>query len=1072
MPDPGAGYTLYKVVRSDGTPIRVGDQAWTTDRTFDSAGVSHIDYELHLLDDNSSGIYTVYFKPAVTGPVSVASVGPVSSPQAGALNSVPVAFNEPIDPTTFTSANLSLSLNGGPNLIAANSGITITQISPSTFNIGGLDILTASGGNYVLTVTAAGIEDPFGDVGAGSLSAGWATAGNQPVIVSVGAKNPARRNSPLDTATVIFTQAINPNSFDDSDISLTLGSNPTNRITSGVTITQLSDTTYQISGLSSLTAADGIYTLTINTSGVSDMQGDSGVGSASETWTTSTVAPTIAVLQDGFQSPRNIVVPSIDVTFSEPIDPTTFTYKDITYSKTGGPNLITSAITIAPIAGTDNTEFEISNFNNFVSSIDGSYTFTVNTAGVTDLYGNVATGAEAGSTASDTFVLQTTAPAAPTGLAISPDTGVSATDNLTDTGHITLTGTIAAPGLTVEVYDGLTNHLADAIVTGTTFSASLSLAPGSHNLRVYAVDSAANVSADSYDMIFVDTTPPTAIFTTPTQATPQSAVSSVQFSFGKIIDGTSLTPDDLSLTLNGGPNLIDAGVSIHLVSAATNTYEIDGLASLNSSPGAYVLTLNTNQVRDLAGNSGLAPTIASWTVAPAKVAASFSNLTAFQVLNRGTASIILSGTVSGGSTLLSAGETVSITLNGVTQNATINASGGFAASFDVSALPVSSTPYPVTYAYSGDSGLLPVSDSTTTALRIFALPATGTLSAAPSQIIYDGTADVTAWASATLSGAANGLSPTGSTTLQFYVGAAPIGTPMSSPPVNAGVYTVVASYNGDANFSAAQSAPLTFTISRATPTVTLSSPPASITYDSTNSVTAWVKATISGVSGAPAPSGPISYIYYTGTTASGTPLSAPPVNAGTYTVVAAYGGNSNYLSGQSGPVTFTISQPTAALSAFFKVDDGTAQRSMVRSLTVTFSSAVSIQNGAITLTDNLGNPIAFTLSTTDNTVFTLTFSGSQFIGRSLANGRYVLTVHSALVNAGSAHLSGDQTLNFWRLFGDFYGTGTVNNADKSLFAQVYKGLNPSYSSYFDYDANGVFNASDLNAFTQDFGKSI
>ena len=33
LPDPGAGYVLYKVVRSDGTVIPVGDQAWTTDRT-------------------------------------------------------------------------------------------------------------------------------------------------------------------------------------------------------------------------------------------------------------------------------------------------------------------------------------------------------------------------------------------------------------------------------------------------------------------------------------------------------------------------------------------------------------------------------------------------------------------------------------------------------------------------------------------------------------------------------------------------------------------------------------------------------------------------------------------------------------------------------------------------------------------------------------------------------------------------------------------------------------------------------------------------------------------------------
>ena len=53
LPDPGAGYTLYKVVRSDGTVIPVSDQAWTTDRTISPTGRGTVDYELHILDDNS-----------------------------------------------------------------------------------------------------------------------------------------------------------------------------------------------------------------------------------------------------------------------------------------------------------------------------------------------------------------------------------------------------------------------------------------------------------------------------------------------------------------------------------------------------------------------------------------------------------------------------------------------------------------------------------------------------------------------------------------------------------------------------------------------------------------------------------------------------------------------------------------------------------------------------------------------------------------------------------------------------------------------------------------------------------
>ena len=53
--------------------IPVSGQAWTTDRTFDAAGNSEVDYQLHILDDNSTGSYTVYYKPT-------AAVAPPSAP--------------------------------------------------------------------------------------------------------------------------------------------------------------------------------------------------------------------------------------------------------------------------------------------------------------------------------------------------------------------------------------------------------------------------------------------------------------------------------------------------------------------------------------------------------------------------------------------------------------------------------------------------------------------------------------------------------------------------------------------------------------------------------------------------------------------------------------------------------------------------------------------------------------------------------------------------------------------------------------------------------------------------------
>ncbi len=89
------------------------------------------------------------------------------------------------------------------------------------------------------------------------------------------------------------------------------------------------------------------------------------------------------------------------------------------------------------------------------------------------------------------------------------------------------------------------------------------------------------------------------------------------------------------------------------------------------------------------------------------------------------------------------------------------------------------------------------------------------------------------------------------------------------------------------------------TIGRATPSVTLASASSAIAYDGMADVTCWAMPQLTGVSGASTPGGSASLIFYAGPSAAGTPLSSPPVNAGTYTVVAAYAGDTNYTAAQA-----------------------------------------------------------------------------------------------------------------------------------------------------------------------------
>ena len=173
-----------------------------------------------------------------------------------------------------------------------------------------------------------------------------------------------------------------------------------------------------------------------------------------------------------------------------------------------------------------------------------------------DLAGNTGTGSE-----SVTWTLITQAPAAPTDLAISPNTGAS--PGLTGTPAVTLTGMLAEPGLSVDVMDGNTD-LGYANVTGTTFSMPLDLIAGANQLAVTAIDAAGNVSQAATFNAFLDETPP--IVTAIAAVTPNprnTPVDSVDVTLSKPIDAATFTTADLTLTENGGTtNLITSAVTI------------------------------------------------------------------------------------------------------------------------------------------------------------------------------------------------------------------------------------------------------------------------------------------------------------------------------------------------------------------------------------------------------------------------------------------------------------------------------------------------------------------------------
>ncbi len=166
------------------------------------------------------------------------------------------------------------------------------------------------------------------------------------------------------------------------------------------------------------------------------------------------------------------------------------------------------------------------------------------------------------------------------------------------------------------------------------------------------------------------------------------------------------------------------------------------------------------------------------------------------------------------------------------------------------------------------------------------------------------------------------------------------------------------------------------------------------------------------------------------------------------------------------------------------VNDGSAQRSMVNSLTVTFSTVVRLDPGAFELARQGGGVTDLNVAEAivdGQSVDTLTFVGAGIIGGSLADGHYTLTIHGNLVHdsfgqaldgAGTGVAGSDHVESFFRLFGDSDGDGHVKGRDLLRFLGAFgsrKG-DPDYLWYFDYDGNGRVDLGDLFQLLVRFGR--
>jgi hypothetical protein len=194
------------------------------------------------------------------------------------------------------------------------------------------------------------------------------------------------------------------------------------------------------------------------------------------------------------------------------------------------------------------------------------------------------------------------------------------------------------------------------------------------------------------------------------------------------------------------------------------------------------------------------------------------------------------------------------------------------------------------------------------------------------------------------------------------------------------------------------------------------------------------------------------------------------------------------------PTTLTPVAPPTVTAVV--VNGGAAQRSVVTSIQVTFSAAVTVASDAFSLT-YLGAPAGTTGGVPGSTVgaFQVTkatvggvtvvtlsrFFDANTSRGSLIDGRYALTVDRTKVTDVGVAMASDFTFadsgqpgGLYRLFGDANGDRFVNGADFALFRAAFGAStdDPGYNPAFDINGDGTINGADFAAFRRNFGQGI
>jgi uncharacterized repeat protein (TIGR03803 family) len=228
-----------------------------------------------------------------TSPVFLETISPATTTTSVSASANPASFGQAV---TFTATVSTVAPGSGTPTGTVQFVIDKTNFgAPVTLADGvavSMSINSLALGSHTVSAVFVNADGNF-DGETGTLAGGLSVV-TPLTITTLTAPTPDPRNTAVDSVDITFSTTVNVASFTSKALALSVSGKAV-PLPAALTLTLVSGTTYQISGLDMATAAQGLYSLTVNAAYIQGSSGNTGSGTLSTSWLMDSTAPSSTI---------------------------------------------------------------------------------------------------------------------------------------------------------------------------------------------------------------------------------------------------------------------------------------------------------------------------------------------------------------------------------------------------------------------------------------------------------------------------------------------------------------------------------------------------------------------------------------------------------------------------------------------------------------------------------------------------------------------------------------------------------------------------------------------------------